>query len=383
MRIGLTYDLQTDPTDERQAEFDPPATLEAVRQALEALGHDVIRLGAAQELVRDVSRLARVELVVNLAEGAHGRCREAWVPTLLELAGVPYVGSDPLALSLGLDKVMAKRLAVAQGIPTPRWISVERLTQLPAELLLELPVIVKPRWEGSGRGIDAGAVVHTSGALAKRVRWLLARYGQPALVEEFLPAGELTVLVIGNDPPVAYPAIQRPLDPATRLSCHVAMPRPWHDPPPGRPWSSSDEPPTHRRGREPAAGGGHTRGVPVAETTWSCPLELDDRLDTQARGIALAMFAALGCRDMARVDLRVDAAGRAQFIEINPLPSVDPEGSLGLLAEHLGLAYADLIAAVLEAACRRLGRAPQTPRRDGAEEAAAQAAPPGSASCGR
>ena len=315
MRIGLTYDLQTDPTDERQAEFDPPATIEALRGSLAALGHEVIPLGSAHDLVAAPQRLKVVGLVFNIAEGSHGRCREAWVPTLLELRGVPYVGSDALALMLGLDKVMSKRLAAVAGIATPRWISVEKLSALLSPVPLAFPVIVKPRFEGSGRGIDAGAVVRTPEALAARLAWLFARCEQPMLVEEFIAAGELTVCVIGNDPPIAYPAIQRPLDPATRLSCHVITPAP---------------------------------------SRWDTPLSLDAALDAEARRIALAMFDALGCRDMARVDLRVDDQSRVYFLEINPLPSFDPSGSFGLLAEFLGTTYTELMSRILEAALRRV-----------------------------
>jgi len=318
MRIGLTYDLQTDPADERQAEFDPPATLDAVTGALAELGHEPVRLGGAHELLAHPQRLKGIGLVFNIAEGSAGRCREAWVPTLLEQHGVAYVGSDPLALSLGLDKVMSKRVAVAEGIATPRWVSVEHPSFLPPELPLAFPLIVKPRFEGSGRGIDAGAVVRTRDALAARVAWLFERCGGPLVMEEFIPFGELTVCVIGNDPPAAYPAIQRPLDPATRLSCHVLTPAPSH---------------------------------------WECPLTLDAALDGEARRIAVTMFEAVGCRDVARVDLRVDAAGRPYFLEINPLPSFAPDGSLGLLAESLGTTYTELIGRILDAACRRLGLA--------------------------
>jgi len=137
-------------------------------------------------------------------------------------------------------------------------------------------------------------------------------------VEEFIANGELTVCVIGNDPSIAYPAIQRPLDAATRLSCHVITPTP---------------------------------------TRWDCPVTLDEALEEQARRIALEMFNALGCRDMARVDLRVDEQGRVYFLEINPLPSFDPSGSFGLLAEYLGTTYAELVSRMLEAARQRMKRA--------------------------
>ena len=344
MRIGLAYDLQTDPTDERQAEFDPPATLDAVSGALAALGHAPVRLGSADDVLGRPERLRDVELVFNLAEGRHGRCREAWMPTLLELLRIPYVGSDPLALSLGLDKVMSKRVALAEGIATPRWVNVDRPSLLAPVLPLALPVIVKPRFEGSGRGIDAGAVVRTREALAARVNRLYERCRQPALVEEFIGHGELTVLVIGNDPStrpafrrgsleIALPAVQRPIDRATRLSCHVVTPVP-----------------------STAAGG------PGQDTPWECPLTLDAALDGEARRIAVRMFEAIGCRDVARVDLRADEQGRLHFLEINPLPSFAPDGSFGLLAEHLGTTYTEMIGRVLDAACRRLGLPARGPR---------------------
>ena len=317
MHLGLTYDLQTDPADWRQAEFDPPATVDALQRALESLGHHVTRLGSALDLVQGGrERCCDVDLVFNIAEGLSGRCREAWAPMVLDLFRIPYVGSDPLALAAGLDKVMTKRLAAAQGLRTPAWLCVDDPRELPASLPLRFPAIVKPRYEGSGIGIDPAAVVRGREALEARVRWALERFAQPVLVEEFIAHGELTVFVIGNDPPRALPAIQRPLDPSSRLSCHVA--------------------------------GGAGQGTPLS------PLELDERLDREAQAAALALFGALSCRDMARVDFRVDEAGRVYVLEINPLPSFDPEGAIGLLAEHLGGTYTGLIGEILDAALTRL-----------------------------
>ncbi|MBI3997251.1 MAG: ATP-grasp domain-containing protein [Candidatus Omnitrophica bacterium] len=316
MHLGLAFDLQTDPSDERQAEFDPQSTIDALRQALEAQGHHVSLVGNASALLQGPARCCDVDLIFNIAEGAHGRCREAWAPMLLELYHIPYVGSDALALGLALDKVMMKRLAVADGVPTPRWISIDDPALLPKALSFGFPVIVKPRWEGSGRGINQHAVVHTPEALRQRVQWLYNRVQQPILIEEFIAGGELTVCIIGNTPPVVYPAIQRPLDPATTLSYHVVKPSP---------------------------------------ATWVAPLILEPLLDQQACEIARTMFDAIGCRDMARVDLRVDAHGRVQFLEINPLPSFDPEGSLGLLAESLGVTYDEMIGSILDAALGRFG----------------------------
>ena len=316
MRIGLTYDLQTDAADERQAEFDPPATIAALRGALETLGHQVTPFGGAQDLLSAPQRLEAVELVFNIAEGAHGRCREAWVPMLLEQWGIPFVGSGSAAQALGLDKVMSKRLARASRVVTPGWYAVDRPEQV-ASCPLNFPLIVKPRCEGSALGIDPGAIVHDAISLRRRVEWLMTRLRQPCLIEEFIPFGELTVLLIGNRSPQALPAIQRPLDPSSRLASH-------------------------------AAGRSATRA-------WLSPVELTPELDAAACRMAAAMFEALRCRDMARVDLRVDEQGRCYFLEINPLPSFDPEGSLGLMAEYLGITYAQVVGQILNAALLRLG----------------------------
>ena len=319
MQLGLTYDLQTDPTDERQAEFDPPSTIHALQTALESLDHAVTLIGGVEELLRGgPTRWRDIEVVFNIAEGAHGRNREAWVPMLLEQWGIPFVGSDAVTQALGLDKVMSKRLARASAVMTPNWCVVERVASLSETVAWHFPLIVKPRYEGSGRGIDPGAIVHDAEALRARVAWALARFQQPCLIEEFIPFGELTVFLIGNAPLVALPTIQRPLDPASRLSCHVAR-------------RSSTE-------------------------HWLSPVELTPQLDARARAMAVTMCDALGCRDMARVDVRIDEAGTPYFLEINPLPSFDPAGSLGLLAEYLGTTYTQLVGCILEAALHRLGR---------------------------
>lgn len=316
MNIGLTYDLQTDPNDERQAEFDPPATLEALRLALKSLGHHVVLLGSAADLIADHRYLQYVDIVFNIAEGRHGRCREAWVPMLLEQWGVPFVGSTQSAQALGLDKVMSKRLALSSGVQTPPWWLMAN-AEAPLPENLPYPVIIKPRYEGSGMGINPQALVNDAKALRLRAGSLIQRFKQPCLIERFIPFGELTVFLIGNHPPVAYPAIQRPLDVKTRLSTHVAG--------------------------EPAE--------------WFCPLELTSELDRAAREAAVKVFEALGCRDMARADFRVDESGQVYFLEINPLPSFDPQGSAGLLAEFLGITYAQLVGRIVDAAVDRINTA--------------------------
>ena len=317
MRIGLTYNLLTDPADDRQAEFDQPRTIKALDAALRALGHTVVHLGSAEQLAAAPWRLEGLTLVFNIAEGSYGRCREAWVPMLLEHWGVPFVGSGSVSQALGLDKVMSKRLACASGIATPRWVVADGRDQISVARAGELtfPLIVKPRSEGSGLGIDAGAVVHDLISLARRLEWLTRRLGQPCLVEEFIPFGELTVFLIGNRPPEALPVVQRPIDPVSRLSCHV---------------------------------------LGEGARAWLCPVELTPQREAAAAQLAVTMFEALRCHDLARVDLRVAEDGTLYFLEINPLPSFDPDGSLGLIAEYLGTTYHELVNQVLNAALLRL-----------------------------
>ena len=319
MRIGLTYNLKTDSSSPMQAEYDPPETVAAITRALRCAGHDVVPLGSVDALLRVLTTPARaLDLVFNIAEGAHGRCRESWVPALLETAGVPYTGSGPSALALALDKLAAKRLCEGEGIPTPRWTQVRPGESVRLPPSLRFPLIVKPRHEGSAMGIDAGAVVRDRKALEARVRWLASAYRQPVLIEEFIAGGEATVCLIGNDPPVALPVILRPLDPVTGLAWHVGA-------------SPS---------RDPARA-----VVPITRTP---------ELEVALQRHATAAFMLLGCRDLARVDFRISETGQPYFLEINPLPNLSPEDSFGLLGESLGIGYDGIIRRILEAALARL-----------------------------
>src|SRR5947199_9250014 len=132
MKIGLTFDLKTDlpagvpPTaDDLQEEYDSPETIEAIAAVLRGLGHRVEKLGDGPELLR---RLLDdpPEFVFNVAEGRGvGRSREARVPAVLEMLGVPYTGSDPLTLAVTLDKDCAKRLVQSHGVLVPWGVTLE------------------------------------------------------------------------------------------------------------------------------------------------------------------------------------------------------------------------------------------------------------------
>ena len=211
MRIGITYDLKSgipisaDLPDDFQEEFDSPATIEAIASVLRGLGHDVEKLGDGRELLERL--LADPpDFVFNFAEGQGiGHSREARVPAVLEMLGIPYTGSDPLTLAVTLDKDCAKRLVASEGISIPRGtvidLSKARGARCPLLSTLPYPLIAKPAWEGSSKGIRRKCLVERPTDLSDVMESLARDHRQPILLEEFIDGDELTVGMIGNDPP--------------------------------------------------------------------------------------------------------------------------------------------------------------------------------------
>jgi len=328
LAIGLVYDVfgsyparRDDPPD-AEAEYEPEATVEVLEAAIARLGHRPVRVGNAHALLEASPGGTRPHLdaALSIAEGYGSRNREAWGPVLLDLLEIPQLGSDALSRSLSLDKAWTHAVVSAAGVPVPGHVSVETPHELEKlSLPSPFPLFVKPRWEGTAKGIDAGSRVADRAALAQRVARVIERYGQPALVECFLPGPEYTVTLVGNDPPEVWPVLQRALARDSGIGLH-AVERP-------------DRPtPAHHA---PGALGGD--------------------LEAALGGLARRAFAALRCRDFARADFKLDAGGRPRFLEINPLPSFAPDGSFGILAELRGRSLAGLLAEVLGHGLARLG----------------------------
>ncbi len=322
LRVGLAHNLQrVDPKsgDDTHAEFDSPRTVAAISRAIEALGHEVVRLEATPDLPRNVAE-AHVDVVFNIAEGMRGRTREAQVPALLDLLGIPYTGSDAATLAITLDKGLAKRIVQAAGVATPRWVVVPPGGAVPTDL--RLPVIVKPNAEGSSKGIGRSAVVTDAGALAEVLASLHARFHAGAIVEEFLVGREFTVGVLGDATPMTLPIMEICFD----------------DPPESLPIYTFD----------------HKTEVDLSVHN-VVPAPIDEALAARIRELALTCFDALGCRDVARVDVRLDGAGEPNFIECNPLPGLSPGYSdLCIAAEAAEIDHGALIARILAPAVRRL-----------------------------
>jgi D-alanine-D-alanine ligase len=328
LQIGLVYDLLGSapggPPD-ADAEYEPIETVEALEGAIRLAGHAPVRLGSPRELLAALGRgaLPKLDAAWNIAEGFGTRNREAWAPVLLEMAGIPALGSDALTLSTSLDKAWTLALVAAAGVPTAGHVSVDSAAALFGLALPgPFPLFVKPRWEGTAKGITPGSRAEDPDALSREVARVVRDYGQPALIEPFLPGAEYTVTLIGNAPPRALPVLQRALEAETGIGLH-ALAR-----------------------HAPAGGFAHV-----------LPGTLEPALERELQALAARAFGALACRDFARADFRLDAAGRPCFLELNPLPTFARDGSFAILAELLSRTLEDLLAEVLGLGLARLGLA--------------------------
>jgi D-alanine-D-alanine ligase len=328
MHIGLTYDLKTDlpagpapVADDLQEEFDSPETVEALAAVLRGLGHRVEKLGDGPELLR---RLLDdpPDFVFNIAEGQGvGRSREARVPAVLEMLGIPYTGSDPLTLAVTLEKDCAKRLVQSHGILVPWGVTLDVDLAL-ADVLgtgVRFPLLVKPAWEGSSKGIRNRCLVDDARQLAEVVASLRRDHRQPLLIEEYVAGEELTVGVLGNAPPSILGVMRVvPRRRNERFVYSLEVKRDFRN-----------------------------------QVEYECPARLPAEVLRRVEAAALAAYRALGCRDVSRVDFRL-REGRPYFLEVNPLPGLNPESSdLVIMANLIGWDHARLVEAVLQAALKR------------------------------
>lgn len=323
--VGLTYDLRQeysfkdgDPPD-AAAEFDHRDTIEEIKKALLKGGHKVIKIGNVGNLLKILDKL-KVDIVFNLAEGLAGRNRESQVPVILETKGIPFVGSDGLTLGLSLDKVLTKKILVAENIPTPPFLEIKDLSTVDG-ISLNFPLIVKPRYEGSSKGISKSSLTRNKESLRKQAAWVIKTYKQPALVEEFISGQEFTVAIIGNHPPQVLPPVQISIRGRLNLG-----------------WMFYTF--------------GHIRS---SHLKYICPARISSTLKTKIVELAQRSYQALECRDFGRVDIRVDEKGNPYVLEINPLPSLSLADVFFLLGEHIGIGYTGIINRILNFALERYG----------------------------
>jgi D-alanine-D-alanine ligase len=353
MRIGITCNIQGQSQlsgsgpDDAEEEFDKPETVEAIAAVLRSLGNEVVVLGDGRVML---SRILSdpPDFVFNFAEGTGvSRSREARVPAVLEMLEIPYSGSDPLALAVTLDKDCCKRLVESAAVRTPKWITVpppfspttgislrepEPMAEAAAlsgvhgrlrAASISFPVIVKPAYEGSSKGIREKSLVETEEGLLPVLRELFETYRQPVLVEEFISGDEVTVGVVGNNPPRVLGLmgiVPQHSDERDRFVYSLAVKRDFE-----------------RRVR------------------YDVPPNLSAGVIGRIERAAIDAYRVLGCRDVARMDFRV-LNGDPFLLEVNPLPGLNPDtGDLVLLARGMNVSHSQLVEIIFEAACERYG----------------------------
>ncbi|MCI0445403.1 D-alanine--D-alanine ligase [bacterium] len=323
MKIGITYNLGSDyefrdddPPD-AAAEFDTPATIEGLTNAIEAFGHDPIPIGDGKHLFQWLSN-NKADLIFNIAEGYNGRAREAQIPALLDMMQVPYVGSDAVTLGVALDKVMTKQIMKAERIPTAPFLKVSRPEDLNG-VPLRFPLFAKPVHEGTGKGIDATSRIMNYPKLKSKVKYLIKTYKEPVLIEEYLEGDEYTVGIVGT-PPKVIGTMQIVFD-----------------------TSKSEDFYSY-----------HVKEDYESLVHYICPPKMDPDKLQQIEDMALHSYRVLDCKDFGRVDIRCDAEGNPHFLEINPLAGLNPQHSdLSIIARHNGIHYEDLIGRILQSAITR------------------------------
>ena len=323
MNIGLTYDLRDDYltegySDEETAEFDRQETIAGIEQALQGAGYATDRIGHAKNLMTRLASGDRWDLVFNIAEGLYGFGREALVPALLDAYRIPYTFSDPMVLALTLHKGMTKHVIRDLRIPTPDFAVVETEADLD-RITLAFPLFAKPVAEGTGKGISAASKLTTHNELREVCRMLLKQYHQPVLIEQFLPGREFTVGLLGTGKDARAIGAMEVI-----LTDHA----------------EADAYSFHNKE--------HYEGLVEYRL-------VNDALGEKAQEVALAAWRGLGCRDAGRIDLRADANGTPNFIEVNPLAGLRPiHSDLCIICNLVGISYRELIEAIIHSAMKRI-----------------------------
>jgi D-alanine-D-alanine ligase len=326
MRIGITYDLRSEYlaagfSEDETAEFDRPDTIAALERTLRKQGHETDRIGHARQLIARLAVGDDWDLVVNIAEGLEGVAREAQIPAILDVYGIPYTFSDPLVMALTLHKGLTKTVVRDGAVPTAPFTTIHSLSDV-QQVQLPFPLFVKPVAEGTGKGISPQSIVRSGDELQQTCRHLLATYSQPVLVETFLPGREFTTGIIGTGP-----------DARAIGTLEIIL----------------------RSEAEPDVYSYVNKEKCEELVEYRLVSALDDHQVRAAEEVALQAWSVLGCRDAGRIDLRCNAAGQPLFLEVNPLAGLHPEHSdLPILASKVGWTYDELVAAIVASAAPRV-----------------------------
>jgi D-alanine-D-alanine ligase len=335
MKIAVLYNSTNAQVLQRRGppayEVLSPKSLQRIVAALQANHHEVMAIEADRHLMNSLeSFFGPVPhgqwpgLVFNLAYGIQGEARYAHVPGILEMLGLPYLGSGPLAHALATDKFAAKSLFHHHGLPTADFMLVRSNAFVSPDL--GYPLVVKPMCGALSVGLR---LVDSEQALRTAVADNLATLGEPVLLERFVAGREINVGVLGNQPAEALPAVE------------VVV--------------GDGGPPIYTFEDKHGTG---TRDVEMI-----CPAPIPGQVAEQAQQLALQAFALLNCRDWARVDMRLYENGQLQLLEVNTIPGLGKGSSLPVAAEATGMDITMLVQRLVEIAVERYRLASSTSKR--------------------
>jgi D-alanine-D-alanine ligase len=340
MHIALVYnqrpeDLKRDdPKLEATIEGDEKKTIQAIGEAIKHHGHTLVYYRVTPTIYERLKHSrAKIDLIFNLAEGITTRGdREAQLPMIAQILGIPHTGPGPLSAALILNKERAKEIWRAHGLATPASQLFTHQNQA-LKTSLTFPLIVKPVGEGSGMGIKSSSIVSSQHDLHHAVHTIHTKYHQPALVETYLSGREFTVAILGNGHTAkTLPIVEINFD---------AFPE-------GAPPIDSYEAKFIY---------GATGQVPMSATEF-CPAKLPKKLASQINALAIASYLTIGCLDFGRVDIRLDTKGVPHVLEINHPPGLmsDPDESsfFTIAGRAAGLSFPAIIGTILASASSRL-----------------------------
>jgi D-alanine-D-alanine ligase len=311
------------------SEFGVLESMQEIQTALEAGGDEVVIFNVDGNIWRllDFLRAERPEAIFNLCESVESESsHEAYVAGIYELLHIPYTGAPPSGLTMALNKHRAKDILIGNDIPTPKFVLCETLADINiVKAKLRYPMIIKPSREDASIGIDNKSVVYTEDELRVRTAFIIDRFEQPALVEEFIEGRELNVAVLGNDPPVVLPISEIDFS---------AMPEGMH--------------------RIVTYEAKWMEGsVAYKSTVPKCPAPLEPAVEARVRDIAMRAYRALECRDYCRVDMRITAANEPYVLEVNPNPDLSRDAGFMRSSGTYGLDFDATIRSILACAIAR------------------------------
>jgi D-alanine-D-alanine ligase len=311
-----------------QADGYDPETIRAMVGHFENLGLEVMPVEADERAYLKLYKYRKqITIAWNDSEGTIGADREAQMPAMLEMLGIPYTTSSPLTQALVLNKVKTKEILEMHSVPVlPSFVypAAENI----GDPGINYPVIVKPIGEGSSAGITNNSVVSNLKQLKTQVELVVSTFKEPALAEPLLTGREFSIAMLGN-PPQILPIIE---------SDHGVLPEKY------APidsmevkWYLEEESPVNNL---------------------VCPAVIDKKLEEKIKQICLKTWSALGIRDLCRIDVRCDHEDHPYVLEVNSPPGmIPPEVSTSsyfpLAARAAGIDYETLLKIILTAAAER------------------------------